>query len=307
MYKWKIIIFVGISPILMIAIPFSEIKTKFSLSQAASDESGTEIIIGRTREMVLVSVDSKISGTGEHEKLIDGEKKLVAIGKRSACAIEGYIGYSQEKLAVATSIREWVGLHPDVEIPTAMDGILTAAALTWDAQKKTGTSLPGGRHVNNVITTVYCATFDKNDAIIAVGETIVAPDSSASIDSHGRPITALFSASGVVYGPDIDSEIAATPEINRDSQQSESFASEIKSDQLAARDLQALRSAHGNPAQWTVVNLKSLTADIFRIVETKDSLEVAPPNNAYIIDNCGRAKTLVEAEWPTTCHSQEKR
>ena len=105
-------------------------------SDLASDESGTEVILGKTQRMVFVSADSKISGLEGPEKTIDGERKLVKIGSHSACAIESYLGKLSENLDVAASIREWVSSHPDVEIPSAMPGILKAAALVWDKQKK---------------------------------------------------------------------------------------------------------------------------------------------------------------------------
>lgn len=53
---------------------------------SSSDESGTLIIVGRTKDSVMISVDSKISGWDPgRKKDIDGNRKLIAVGHRSAC------------------------------------------------------------------------------------------------------------------------------------------------------------------------------------------------------------------------------
>jgi hypothetical protein len=77
-------------------------------------------MVGRTANAVIVSVDSKITpndSNAPQPTLVatdnDGDRKLVDVGKHSACALDGNLGSNEENLDVSASLRSWVKSHAE--------------------------------------------------------------------------------------------------------------------------------------------------------------------------------------------------
>jgi hypothetical protein len=267
-----------------------------------ADESGTQVIYGRTEDAVIIGADSKISGN-HPKKLIDGKRKLVAVGRRSACAIVGNLGYAEKGRDVSESIENWVGLHPDVEIPDAMNGVLAAAAHVWNGNRDRPTSRPRGA----IITTLYCVSFNTSGPVMIAGDTYVGSDGNALISSP-KPFSNLLGVSGVLDGPDIDPVIQTFGHfIGEDgNHQSRSLATKVRNDFEADTGLRALQNAKNRPSAWSSSDLQKIVSSIFRVVEANNSAEVAPPNNIFVIDQCNRVRTTTASQWPTPCSKSEK-
>ena len=155
-------------------------------------------------------------------------------------------------------------MHPTMEIPGAMNDILAVAAKIWDEQPKTATTLPGGRHINQIITTIYCATFESGHGTIFAGDTYVATDTSASIYAKLVPMNKIFGVSGDLYGPDVTVDVGTMPQTReeRGTEISKKLAKYVQNDFAAATDLEILHSTNNDPSKWRVEDSKRLAADI---------------------------------------------
>src|SRR5271156_5311940 len=75
-----------------------------------SDESGTLVMVARTADAVILSVDSAITRREgvRVTYLTDGDRKLIKVGEKSACAIEKFLGENKDDLDVTGALRKWV-------------------------------------------------------------------------------------------------------------------------------------------------------------------------------------------------------
>jgi hypothetical protein len=82
----------------------------------------------------IVSVDSKITQNNQmtFAPPIDGKRKLVDVGKHSACAVAAFLGTNTEDLDISAAMRRWVAANPEKEAHEAIQGLLGAAAGAWN-------------------------------------------------------------------------------------------------------------------------------------------------------------------------------
>jgi hypothetical protein len=67
--------------------------------------------------------------------LIDPARKLVDIGKRSSCAVDGYLGPKERDIADA--LREWSAVHPTINAAEGFTDLLAVAKAAWDEHNYT--------------------------------------------------------------------------------------------------------------------------------------------------------------------------
>jgi hypothetical protein len=148
--------------------------TSFShpLWSQAGDESGTLVMVARTTNAVIVSVDSKVtpndstaSSTAIPATPVSGDRKLVNVGERSACAIDGNLGANEGDKDVSASLRLWIAKNPNTEAQEAIDALLDAAVGAWDRNHFTLDQIAkqgdGGRKIGSRIAKITCGEFVK--------------------------------------------------------------------------------------------------------------------------------------------------
>jgi hypothetical protein len=276
----------------------------FGLSQTTLDssaESGTLIIAVRMKASVVIGVDSKVSQNPSNEKErqkfpINSQRKLVDVGRFSACALDGNLGIEgNSKLDVASAMRSWTTRNPNAEIDTALTPLLLAAASAWNGRKFTQLSkLPNGRRPGDPITTLTCGGWIKGDPIILRGRTIVNGDSSAGHEIL-KPIGPdIFYIDGVFDTPYFFRSYMMNPPPDKLS--ADVFA-KIRSDFAASLAFGGI--SHGIvPAQEGTPSIKSLFGAIFSAVEQDAPNIVGKPNQIRVISRCGRVKDQVDSsEW----------
>lgn len=276
----------------------------FGLLQTPSDpstESGTLIVATRMKSSVAIGVDSKVSQNTSNEKEkqkfpINPKRKLVDVGKFSACALDGYLGIEDDnKLDVVSAMRSWIIRNPDAEIDTALPPLLLAAASAWNGRGFTPLSkLPRRRRPGDSITTFTCGGWIKGSPIILRGQTVVNSDSSAG-PKILKPIGAdLFYTAGVLNTQDFFLSSTMHPPQNK--LYADVFE-RIRSDFAASLVLDTIGRGIA-PTQEVTPSIKSLFGAIFGAVEKDDPSLVGKPNQVRVISRCGRMKDQVDSsEW----------
>jgi hypothetical protein len=323
----SLVIFLGI----LWVISFSAADS-WSQTFKGSDESGTLVMVARSKSAVVLSVDSKVT----HLKPLPGfpdipidpndiERKIVDVGQHGACAIDGYLGSREPHKDVAEALREWIRANPKTEVREGISDLLEAAADAGDRQKYSPDELPQGRKRGYRITLLVCGDFFDGHPAIIRGETYVAEDGSAG----QRLLTPEMGDIFYVAGPFETGYFIAlmtSPETVGQVTHSQTFPSDFKisadfrSSASAATALEAWRAADiqiragANSSSsldalptWSESVIKDLFVPVFTSVESHLQ-EVAPPNHVRLITVCGRFVTTLEAErWPSCPSSPENR
>jgi hypothetical protein len=289
------------------------------------DESGTLILIARTKTAIIVSVDSKITqGAGVPlDKLqsapINPARKLVDVGDRSACVLDSYLGIEGEESDVAPALRRWIVSHPHVEADEALDNLSTIAVSTWNIRGfKVVESLPRGRRPGSSITGLFCAGFAKGKLFIVGGHTEVNEDLSARW-VPSPPLFESFYLKGVLdtdYLYDfVTDPYGFMPRFTPEGLRiytgligaiSQNDSARVAFDGWRNDKTQTKRCLLQNEGSvtlqsqcsqlnWTELEAKNLFTAIFQSVEGQVPDIVAQPNNVRLIRSCGRLATLVEA------------
>jgi hypothetical protein len=293
-------------------------------SSKQGDESGTLILIARTKSAVIISVDSKITQSSaiSLDKLqkmpINPARKLVDVGDKSACVLDGNLGIEGEESDVAPALRSWVVNHPHVEADKALDNLSAIVVEAWNKRGfRVGDKLPLDRKPGSLITRLVCAGFADRKFFIVEGHTEVNADISARWISS-PPSFESFYLSGVLHTDSLysfvmdrgSSSLRFTPEVSEFyttlvdavSQNDSAIAAfdDWKKDKTQT-NICLLQNAGKITLQsqcsqlnWTELEVKNLFTTIFKSVEEQKSDIVACPNNARVIRSCGRLPTLVE-------------
>jgi hypothetical protein len=290
-------------------------------------ESGTLVMIARTKSAVIVSVDSRIdtdAGFLRPPSLwTDGTRKLVDVGERGACGLDGWIGDEKLDLAPAVSLRTWAKNHPNEGPAVGIDNLLKVSAATWNQLgAKPGEPLPKNRQVNSVITTLLCGDFVNGHPVIVRGETFVNPDFTAGFRILPPGMGDVLYVDGTVGNrmfrvlltnpPKLELVLDRRPDLPKDKYR------KVRNDMLlnlpAMASFIATESGgdHGQidspnedgsnayiESTWTQSSAQDLFRAFYKSVE-QNFAEVGPPNNVRIITSCCRLSTTVEANpWPT--------
>jgi len=280
-----------------------------------SDETGTLVMAGRTSSGVVISIDSAIDESGR--VLIDGSRKLIDVGTRSACSIDGFSGHAATGNNLGRDLRDWVHAHPRTNATEALISLLKLAVNSWDKEHYPPYAMPQGRKPGDIITTIVCGDEFSDGPGILVGATKVALDSTAVVGEMARTPTPMY-VGGVFPTTDIFLGLVQRGNIP------EGVHSQfIKTYKAAYKDLNADKSAMGALQEILVVesamrdeseksfikpyyppsilaqaNLKVLFTAVYKTIEA-NTREVARPNQVRLITNCGRFATTVEANWKT--------
>jgi hypothetical protein len=277
----------------------------------------------RTESAAIIAVDSKISS--KNSRPIAGERKLVDVGDRSACAIEGFLGYGDApELDVSEVLRQWVRDHPKREADDALDDLLKAAAGRWDNGRYPLGHLPQDRQVGKGITVLVCAEMIRGRPWIFRGETYVNSDGTAGehrfypIFGGTLYVQGVFNTTSfnvVFTGSDkaihetlpnaTDIEISQLMAIRKDVRANSSAMNAIELWSGAATS--APKNAYYPAPPWRQPTVKNLFGVVFNSVEKNLPDIVGPPNNVRIISACGRKSSTVETAepWPL-CRAKKK-
>lgn len=304
------------------ALLFIYIYTSAFAQSQLPDQSdhGTQVMAAKTETEAIIAVDSRIVvGTGNPlhptEGLSQGERKMIDVGSRSACALSAYFGTTGRFLTpdvdVAVYIRESLKKHPDDEAPEAMSAILNAIAEAWSVdlrQRGPGRGLPSGRKIGALITDVTCGTFRDGHPVIVRGHLEVGDDLLAVVKNDKAICGDRLYLNGVVdlrnfTGIMVDRRAVVDPDLA-------TLRAEIVGDPEALRafrywgDYNCVLFPSSNtaaislPKEWDEVQVRSLFKGIYRAIETA-SPYVAAPNQVRILTACGRFTRTVEDPWPT--------
>lgn len=284
-------------------------------SQIPSDESGTLVMVARTANAVIVSVDSKIM---PHDSAapppavpatpVSGDRKLVEVGELSACALEGFVGSNETNLDVSASMRSWIAANPKTEAREAIDALLDAAADAWDHHKFTLEQIrlqTPSRTDGSRITTITCGEVVDGQPIIITGQTYVKAEGLSVQVAAKRRLQpdgkGYLHIGGAIPSANYFVMLVASPQYsplsNKDeiNDQDKAVREDIRANSTA---MSALYKWNAVLSVWTQAEVKELFVPTFASVE-KHLPEVGPPNNLRILTTCGRLeKTTVEAEWP---------
>src|ERR1700730_14432553 len=169
-------------------------------SQTESDESETLVMVARTSDSAILAVDSKMTasdGVQLDGPSLDAKRKIVNIGERSSCAVEGYVG--PKDADVADALREWSASHPKVGAAEGLSGLLSVAANMWDQHHYTIDQIrKKGRDKGSPITTLTCVDFVDGHPVIVRGQTGVTPDLSAGAKTLDIELGDLLYFGGVM-------------------------------------------------------------------------------------------------------------
>jgi hypothetical protein len=293
-------------------------------AQAPSDESGTLVMVARAIDMVVVSVDSKVThNAGDAADIaadpVDGKRKLVQVGEKSSCAISGFIGNNTEELDVSASLRKWVENHPKTEAHDALLSLLQESAGAWDRQNYVLGKLPLNRHIGSNINTLTCGDVVNGHPVIVRGQTIVRPDGRGGQNADYRILPSqnddLLYVSGYINTNPLINFLANPSLVNQEKGQpafesDAAIITELTNNPMAMAAFSALRDSHYRavrdskpeqppaPSTWASTNIQDLFTSVFAAVEAH-SPDVAPPNNVSLIRPCGRFQTTVEGNWPS--------
>jgi hypothetical protein len=292
--------------------------TAFShpLWSQAADESGTLVMVARTANAIIVSADSKVTPNDSRAPTppipatpVSGDRKLVNVGERSACALDGFLGRNESDLDVSASLRSWITANPKTEAREAFDALLDAAVGAWDRHHYTLDQIrnqgDGGRKIGSPITKITCGEFVDGHPIIVVGETYVKADGIWGLVA-GKRIFPQEEMTVLYMGGAYQTARHFTTLIRELTFQPQSNDPKINDGDKAVReDIRANKTAmavlskwYSAPSTWTQTDVKDLFAPTFASVEQHFS-EVGPPNNVRILTACGRRETTVEGDWPT--------
>jgi hypothetical protein len=247
---------------------------------------------------VVIGVDSKVSqnpsNERERQKLpVNPRRKLVDIGKFSACALDGNLGIEgNDKLDVASAMRDWITKNPNAEIDTALGPLLLAAASAWNGRRFNHTSkLPNDRRPGDPITTLTCGGWVKGRPIILRGRTVVNNDSSARTEILNSFGSDVFYTDGVLNTQDFFR--FSTNHSSQNKLYADVF-SKIHSDFAASLVFDTIGRGVA-PSQEVTASIKSLFGAIFGAVEEDVPSYVGKPNQVRIISRCGRITDQVDS------------
>lgn len=273
-----------------------------------ADESGTLVMVARTRAAIIISADSEVhssDGVSYFPTLrSEGRRKLVNVGKTGACAIDGWLGDEVANIDVAISLRNWVKSHPTAGPVEAINDLLRVAAGTWDREGY----LPGQitRKIGKDITTLTCGDIVSGQPVIVKGQTYLRNDYSAEYKKLDLDPGAVLYVDGVIQTSELRTLILgvvasdnsqALIQINEDLR----FDTQAVNAFKISKDVEMVgpQSSEYDNA-WTPKTVRQLFNPVFETVERNMSENVGPPNNVRIITSCGRMITTVEADpWPT--------
>jgi hypothetical protein len=313
----------------IVFISFSAAKAQ--IVDEKSDESGTLVLVARTKTSVVVSVDSKITQSSEvssylrQKRPINPRRKLIDVGDRSACALSGNLGIENEESDVSISLRNWVFKHPHIEANKGLSGLLSAAAEAWNRRKfKPSDPLPNRRKPGYPITNVFCGGFANGKIFIVRGRTVVDINSSARFEDIPPYAGDLLYLEGVlatgVFLPIVVDPKRHPNTTPQDLKLHQDVIQDIRSNVGANNALSAwyensfqaeiCRRQQGSeyapncpPPRWLISQVKDLFTALFESVERRVPIEVASPNNARVIEACGRFPTTVEAKHWDFCRT----
>ncbi len=273
-----------------------------------ADESGTLVMVARTRSAIIISADSEVHSSDGVSYVptlrSEGRRKLVNVGKTGACAIDGWLGDEEANIDVASSLRNWIKSHPTESPVEAIGDLLQAAAGTWDHEHY----LPGqnARKIGDPISAITCGDIVDGKPVIVKGQTYVEDDYSAESKTLDiDPRTVLY-VDGVISSSELPKLILGTLGPNN-LQPFIQINKELQSDILAVNAFKISRDVEMVGPQsseydnvWTPKTVRQLFNPVFEAVERNMRESVGPPNNVRIITSCGRVITTVEADpWPT--------
>lgn len=287
----------------------------------AADESGTLVMAARVNNAVIISVDSKVSGKGA---TIDATRKMFAVGTIGACAISGFLGTIDEDRAgndlnVSSALREWVEQHPTTEALEGMPDLLNVVGEVWNRHGYLLDKLPNKRKPGSNITTLICGGVTKGEPWMIRGHIVVGEDGNAS-----QPLLTvdddrdLFNVGGIIPSAkcfyDImsgylhsenqnDDHLARIiddlpPSVLKDKDSAASYNALVRAQKVAGSSVTKIAGSNIEK-DWNLSSAQILFTSVFAAVENDAGDEVAPPNNAYILELCGRKFTTVEQKpWP---------
>jgi hypothetical protein len=280
----------------------------------AADESGTLVMVARTSNAVIVSVDSKVTPHDSTAPLpalpatpIDGDRKLVNVGENSACALDGFLGANEGDKDVSASMRLWIAANPKTEAREAIDALLDAAAGEWDRRHFTLAQIQNqSRKIDSSITKITCGEFVDGNPIIVVGETYVKADVMWE-QVAGKKIFPEEEMTVLYMGGAYQTARHFTTLIEEPTFRPQSNNPKIiDGDKAVREDIRGNKTAMASlfkwytaPLTWTQTDVKNLFVPTFASVEKHFSEEVGCPNNVRILTACGRRETTVESDWPT--------
>jgi hypothetical protein len=283
------------------------------------DESGTLVMAARTDSSVIIVADSKITlGDADlNAPSIDGNRKLVDVGKYSACGIVGWLGNVSENTDVSEALRAWVRKYPKVEAYEGLQELLNVAADQWN-HKLAMSGMSGdeflktnhNRQIGNEISELICASLQQGQPTMVRGRSLVKSDFTAAAEVEGPVIGNALYARGVLRTPFfVEHVLRMSPfPVAPLPDPYPLVENDIRS---SPTDMSILQRWYGwlttnpeptptSPSPFTQSAVKQLFGDVFSSVETHFPDQVAPPNNVRIVGVCGRASsTLGEKQWPT--------
>jgi hypothetical protein len=293
-------------------------------ANAQSDESGTLVMVARTTEEIVVSVDSAIATldptTQQTSVISDPSRKLIDVGMYGACTIDGFTGFSIHHNIISDKARAWLAANPSAVGFEALNGLLVIAAASWNSEgylPNFAGMYAGGRHVGSNVSHIVCGDLIDKDFMIIEGDTILGSDGRASI-GRGFGIAASFEFGGyfdykTLLGlvdnaaapptatsdfirayPIIRQEMLADPHVI---QALKSFINDLK------RTTDFIHQHSTNPVMPPPAleqsQVQTLFAAAYKSVEDNTQFVVAP-NSVRLLSKCGRVSTTVEQTW-TRC------
>jgi hypothetical protein len=286
------------------------------------DESGTLVMVGKTSDAVILVADSKITpsdGTHLMGEIIDPDRKIADIGKRSSCAVVGYVGPKDRD--VANALRAWSAAHPTIDAFEGFRDLLAVAKSAWDEHHYTPLDISrhDGRRIGSEITFLICADFVGGHPTIVSGRTVVDDDLTARTEVLPSFSGDILYMSGVFDTTPKFLTLIDSPDLfltgNPYAEKFQAVRQDIVTDTTTMSKLNDWRNADdairiqraATPltptpyvaSSWSESSTKYFFSSVFTTVERNFPDHVDKPNNVRLIRSCGRFETLLDAEsWP---------
>ncbi len=279
------------------------------LQRVPEDASGTLVMVTRTSTAVIVSVDSEVHALGPNSQdgggSSDGNRKLILVGEKGACAIEGYLGmHGYPESDVSGYLRIWVRDHPTMGPYEGIDGLLQTAATAWNV------SHPGGKRLDGDITYLTCGDIVGTQPFIVRGWTSdLAPGYEKVAGNDVLYVGGILNNDkfrAIFENPLLIEEVIPGGTQSTIPKYREASA-EVKSDAAAMRSykmsLAVVNSGVSSLSDsfWNLTTIQALFSSVYKAIEQNFSGAVGPPNNVRIVTPCGPPlSTTVETNpWPT--------